>query len=149
VPIQYPNNVKPTDLTKENNRLYSSSIEYGLNISYPFNTQIFPFDTDKTTLDLAKSKINLLLDIDFGEWRYKPNYGIGLNQYIFENINVAVLSNIEDNIKEQISTWVPEVKLKAVRVTFDGKTLITIDLNYSLKEDNRQSDSITKKIEIY
>lgn len=148
MPILYPNNITPTQLEKENNEFSSSVETKGLNLTYPFRGEIFAFDTDKTTLQLVKSKIKLLFDIDFGEWRFKPSYGLGIRQYLFENINEATLSEIKTQIKEQIERWIPETKIRKIQLTFDGESYLTINVNYTLVEDSRETESITKKIEI-
>lgn len=148
MPILYPTNIPPTEIEKENNEFSSSISVNGLNLTYPFEGSFFAFDVDKTTLQLIRSKVKLLFDVDYGEWRYKPEYGLGIRKYLFEQITEESLELMKEETMAQIKRWIPEAKVKHLALSFDGKDYLTIEITYSLASDTRETETLTKIIEL-
>ena len=58
---------------------------------------------------------NLILTTK-GERVMLPDFGVGLRNFLFENFTPAVLTNISDEIKSQVASYMPFVNVR--RITF-------------------------------
>ena len=58
---------------------------------------------------------NLILTAK-GERVMLPDFGVGLRNFLFENFTPAVLTNISDEIRSQVASYMPFVNVR--RITF-------------------------------
>lgn len=83
----------------------------------------------KDMLALAQVIQNLLI-IEKGTYPNQPKLGIGIKNYLFEFIDYITLSNLEEEIKDQISEFIPNnyiIDLKADVITSkNNKTVLGI-----------------------
>ena len=110
------------------------------NIKYPLNddptTNTF-FLTSKVTKDAFSSNLFLLLLTEKGERYYDPNYGTNLLKYIFEpNDNVTTM-DIEQDIKQTVSTYIPNLNINSVEFFSDideyGVKMLDSQINVRVK----------------
>jgi phage baseplate assembly protein W len=90
------------------------------NIKFPLNDDVSTntyFALTKTTKDALTSDLLLLLLTQKGERYYEPDYGTNLLRFIFEPNDNLVQSDIEQDIKETVSTYIPALKID--RITFN------------------------------
>ena len=104
---------------------------------------------NKLTKDAITSNLLLLLLTQRGERYYHPNYGTDLLKYIFEPKDNLTLSEIEREIKQTVSDFIPEVTITRIDMFSDGiddmgqplnenEIKVVIDFIYS---ENTFSDS--------
>ena len=99
------------------------------------------FTGTPTTKDQVKNNLINLLLTKKGERVNHPNFGVALQNYLFEqNINP---DNVEEEINQQINIYIPEIFLVSTDIDFipDEHTL-NIKITYQFKLDNTQ-DAIT------
>ena len=99
------------------------------------------FTGTPTTKDQVKNNLINLLLTKKGERVNHPNFGVALQDYLFEQtINP---DNIEEEINQQINIYIPEIFLVNTDTDFipDEHTL-NIKITYQFKLDNTQ-DAIT------
>lgn len=77
----------------------------------------------KVTKDAFSSDLLLLLLTQKGERYYDPNYGTNLIKYIFEPNDNLTSSDIEQELKTTVSTYIPNL------------TINNIDFNWNFDED--------------
>ena len=98
------------------------------NIKFPFkddtNKNSF-FLMNQVTKDALTSDLLLLLLTQKGERYYEPDYGTNLLKYIFEPNDNLTATDVEQEIKNTVSLYVPALKI----------TKITFNWNY---DDNGQ-----------
>ena len=69
-----------------------------------------------------------------GERVMTPNFGVGIKKYLFEMSNDQVFSAIDSNIREQVSIYLPYIRID--RIQFDTRETdlnkITLKVTYSV-----------------
>lgn len=97
----------------------------------------FPFSLDPKG-NVAASKfeedikeaIRIILGTAKGERLMRPDFGCGLNEYVFCSMDVLNLRLIENTVLEALVRWEPRIKVISVKAepsTEEGKLLINID----------------------
>ena len=73
---------------------------------------------------------NLLLTSP-GEKISNPKYGVGLKKYLFEPLTQGNISIIEDEIEEQINSYLSYIDIRQILVNSDEESSsISIQINY-------------------
>ena len=90
---------------------------------------------DASTATIAFEKdveqaIRIILGTDQGERVMRPDFGAGLNSFVFGPINQITMQKIQTRVHEALVEWEPRIDVKQVTVTVDrtepNKLLITI-----------------------
>ena len=110
------------------------------NITYPFkdNSQTKQFlKMNVITKESYSSNLLLLLLTQVGERYYNPEYGTNLLKYIFEPNDALTASEVEKEIKETVSKYIPEIKITSVIFDWqfddDGNQISDNQLNVNVK----------------
>lgn len=86
-----------------------------LNIKYPFednkNTNEF-LKINIITKDSYISNLILLLTTEKGERYYDPNFGTNLLKHVFEFNDDTTAYNIEKNLRDTVSLYMPEIEIQ-------------------------------------
>jgi phage baseplate assembly protein W len=110
------------------------------NINYPFkddtSTKGF-ISMNRVTKDSYSSNLLLLLLTQRGERYYESDYGTNLLKFIFEPNDDLTASGIEEEIKNLVALYIPEVKITSVRFYTlndeDGNPISENHLNVNVK----------------
>ena len=62
-----------------------------------------------------------------------PDFGVGLNKYIFQNFGPELTKNIKTNIRQQVSKYMPFVSIIDAVVTFGETSTENPDSNNANK----------------
>ena len=84
-----------------------------LGVIFPFNAEGVFFSSYTTAEQVKSNLLNVLLT-EPGERVFKPNFGVGLRNYLFENSND--LSLLEDRINNQINRNITGIELLNVNL---------------------------------
>ena len=90
------------------------------NIKYPLKDNVSTntyFLMTQVTKDAFSSDLLLLLLTQKGERYYEPNYGTNLLKFIFEPNDNLTATNIEEEIKNTVSLYIPALKI--TKITFN------------------------------
>ena len=90
------------------------------NINYPFkdNNSTHSFiSMNRVTKDSYSSNLLLLLLTQKGERYYESDYGTNLLKYIFEPNDTLTANQVEEEIKNTVPLYIPEIKI--TKVTFN------------------------------
>jgi len=121
--------------------IYSKSIIMNsYNITYPFRddneTNSF-IQMNQATKNSYSSNLLLLLLTEKGERYYESDYGTNLLKYIFEPNDSLTSSQVEEEIRETVSLYIPEVKITSVTFNWneneDGRKISDNQLNVNIK----------------
>ena len=74
------------------------------------------FTSTKTTIDAVKNDIKLLLMTQKGERLMQPNLGMDIRKFLFEQITEDITIQIENDIVDTFSTWLPFVELREINI---------------------------------
>ena len=109
-------------------------------IKYPFNEG----DEKKTFFDLNENNEDgvrsMLLHIIFtpkGQRLRRPNFGTNLIKFIFEPNDNNNWENIKNEIRQQISLFLPQVIFNDIKVNSNGidNNDIFVEIDYSVKNN--------------
>ena len=87
------------------------------NIKFPLrddNSKNTYYQMTQITKDAFSSNLLLLLLTQKGERYYEPNYGTNLLKYIFEPSDNITISAIEQEIKESVALYIPNLKIDKI-----------------------------------
>ncbi len=110
------------------------------NITFPFtddnDTNNFLM-TNTITKDAYSSNLLLLLLTEKGERYYESDYGTNLLKYIFEPNDDLTSADIEEEIRNTVALYIPEIKISSVNFNWnnndDGKVISDTQLNVNVK----------------
>jgi uncharacterized protein len=92
--------------------------------------------SDGSTATVAYEKdieqaIRIIIGTDQGERVMRPDFGAGLNSFVFDPITQTTMQRIQTRVQEALVQWEPRIDVNLVKVTSDrtepNKLLIEID----------------------
>ena len=78
----------------------------------------------------VKQNILFLLQTNPGEWPAKPELGIGVSQFLFENYSIDSMSQFRQVVKSQIKKYMPFIEIDLQFSEFDDLGNSYVDNNY-------------------
>tara|TARA_R100000900_G_C3266667_1_gene150768 strand:+ start:213 stop:593 length:381 start_codon:yes stop_codon:yes gene_type:complete len=117
-----------------------------INIAFPFEqSAVGDFLLMNSTTERAiKSDLVHLLLTRKGDRLYNPEFGSGLYDYIFEQIDETTLSDIKLDLEVRIKKYIPNLTVDEIIVTPDpDKNQMKVNFEYTITQDAfEESDSI-------
>lgn len=88
----------------------------------------------------VRESIAIILRTRPGERLLRPDFGCGLDRYLYEPNNVATLRLIQEEIKQAITRWEPRVSLDDIRVatSAEDERAVEITIVYTLIATQRR-----------
>ena len=124
----FPNDLKP---------------RVAIGVDIPFNAPGV-FRSNYQTKDAIKSNLLNIFLTNQGERIANPGFGVGLRDFIFEQISTQNLSGLQENIQEQVQGYIPGINIISLDITGNSdQNKVYISLAYSLPNTN-----IEDKIEV-
>ena len=92
------------------------------------------FASTKTTMDAVKEDVKLLLLTQQGERLFQPLLGMNIRRFLFEQITENTVVEIENDIVDTFSRWLPFVQLNDIKVdiTDQDRNKIKIDVKFNI-----------------
>ena len=101
------------------------------------------FKSTKTTIDAIKNNIKLLLQTNQGERLFQPNLGMNLKNYLFQQMTEETSIQIENDIVDVFSRWLPFVELKDIQITNrDEVNQLVINIVFNIKRAPNSLESV-------
>lgn len=117
-----------------------------INIAFPFEqSAVGDFLLMNSTTERAiKSDLVHLLLTRKGDRLYNPEFGSGLYDYLFEQIDETTLSDIKLDLEVRIKKYIPNLTVDEIIVTPDpDKNQMKVNFEYTITQDAfEESDSI-------
>lgn len=82
---------------------------------------------DQNPVEAIKQNLKMLLLTRQGEYVMDANFGVGLQEYLFETAITVSFPAIEQKIRSQVSTYFPYVTIESVSVT-QGENEMTMSV---------------------
>ena len=110
----------------------------GIGLNFPVRL------TTESTMDTAmyeediRQSIRIILGTNRGERVMRPDFGAGLNDFVFEPVNTATLAQVETRVEEALIDWEPRIDVGEVTVTADPayRGRINVDIQYRVRATN-------------
>ena len=80
----------------------------------------------------------IILGTNPGERVMRPDFGAGLNRFIFEPINSTTMEKLKGRVEESLIAWEPRIDVKEVTVQPDRaeRNRLLIDVRYRVRATN-------------
>ena len=85
-----------------------------------------PYQLNKNLKQTFNQNLKMLILTMPGEWIMVPDFGVGLQGFLFEGVTGETFSRISTRIQEQISQYIPAINLTEI-------TFITSDEDPNIK----------------
>lgn len=88
----------------------------------------------------VRESICIILRTRPGERLMRPDFGCGLDRYLFEPNNVSTLRLIQEEVKRSLVRWEPRVTLNDIQVATNSQDLRSVDItiHYTLVATQKQ-----------
>ena len=85
-----------------------------------------------------RQAVRLILETNRGERLMRPDFGAGLNDFVFELINNTTKALIRHRVEEALVTWEPRIRVRVVEVKSDKaeKGRLDIAIEYEVRSTN-------------
>tara|TARA_B100000886_G_scaffold129398_1_gene87271 strand:+ start:9163 stop:9531 length:369 start_codon:yes stop_codon:yes gene_type:complete len=106
-----------------------------LNVKLPITrNDIDGYTMIKDLKSLLNQNLKMIVLTNPGERVMDPDFGVGINSYLFENLNNTTYTNIRNNVTEQVAKYLPVITIDSI--IFDGsnedQNLLGISISYSI-----------------
>ena len=92
----------------------------------------------------VRQSILIILGTNPGERVMRPDFGAGLNAFLFEPISFTTMQRVKQRVEEALIDWEPRIDVETVRVSNDrsepGKLMINID--YRVRATNTRANLV-------
>lgn len=120
-------------------------------ITYPFNDEserLTFLDMNETKNESIRSMLLHIILTPKGQRLRMPNFGTNLISYIFESNDTETWENIKDEIRKQVSLYLPNVIFDDIKIIHntEEENSIFIELLYSIENNGvtTQNNTIVK-----
>ena len=102
------------------------------------------FTSTKTTIDAVKNDIKLLLMTQKGERLMQPNLGMDIRKFLFEQITEDITIQIENDIVDTFSRWLPFVQLSDILIDLKNqdRNQIKIEVKFNIANTPGELESV-------
>ena len=91
--------------------------------------------------DDVRESCRLVLGTRLGERIMRPEFGCGLEEYVFDPNDAALAGRVEFHVRRALELWEPRVEVKEVKAAPDGRRM-DIDVRYVVRATNREDNLV-------
>ena len=103
-----------------------------------------------TDNDCVRQNIRLIVQTDRGERKMHPNFGAGLNRFLFQNVDLVLVNRMSEAIAQSIRLW--EEHLRGVNVgvmqSQQDYAAVNVNIEYITDLFPGRTERITQEIEL-
>jgi hypothetical protein len=91
-----------------------------------------------TDAEDVRQAVRLILATGRGERVMRPDFGAGLDEFVFASLTVATLALIRHRVEEALVAWEPRIEVVGVRAAADPAvhTRVDITVEYRIRATN-------------
>jgi phage baseplate assembly protein W len=104
----------------------------------------FPYQEDLTGKFLRlnqndkeelKSKLALLITTQRGQRLFNPDFGINIEQFLFQPMDDQTYNAIRDEITSNVTRFIPSLKIESIQTDVsDSQKLVGLQIRYSISD---------------
>ena len=93
---------------------------------------LVPYEED------IRQSIMIIMGTEPGERIMRPDFGAGLNRFVFEPANTTTMALVQTRVHDALVDWEPRIEVLDVKVTTDAneKNLLLIETTYRVRATN-------------
>jgi phage baseplate assembly protein W len=86
----------------------------------------------------VRQAVRIILETGRGERVMRPDFGAGLDDFLFEPVNTTTCALLRHRVEEALHTWEPRIRIEALEVLPNrgANGRIDIVLEYSIRATN-------------
>ena len=86
----------------------------------------------------VEQAIRIVLGTDWGERVMRPDFGAGLNSFVFGPLNQTTLRMVQTRVQDSLIKWEPRIDVEQVKVTLDPREIskLVIAITYRVRVTN-------------
>jgi hypothetical protein len=96
----------------------------------------YPVSSNGTATDVPlveheediRQAVRIILETGRGERVMRPDFGAGLDAFLFEPIQTTTMALIRHRVEESLITWEPRIRVESVEVTAAAANLGRLDI---------------------
>lgn len=94
------------------------------------------FRMNTSLRNLVKQNLKMLILTNPGERVMEPDFGVGINQFLFQNFSEDTFSQIDSKIREQARIYLPVINIEDVSFFSDQQdsNILRMKLKYSIPD---------------
>lgn len=94
--------------------------------------------------DDVREAIRIILGTNLGERLMRPDFGAGLEQFVFEPVNPTTIARLQRQVREALVTWEPRIDVEEVTVTPEGSppVVLMVELVYRVRATNARDNLV-------
>jgi phage baseplate assembly protein W len=87
--------------------------------------------------DDVTQAILIILQTNPGERIMRPDFGAGLNDFVFKPMNQDTMERVKDRVQRALTAWEPRIDILDITVeTGDEANVLLIDMSYQVRATN-------------
>jgi len=93
---------------------------------------LIPYEED------IRQSIMIIMGTEPGERIMRPDFGAGLNRFVFEPLNTTTMALVQTRVQEALVDWEPRIEVVNVNVTADvnERNMLLINTSYRIRATN-------------
>ena len=121
-----------------------SELFLGRGIKFPFSINTNNELALVSNEEDIKEAIKIILNTSPGERVMHPDFGCGINNYVFSVINTSNLLSIENEIKRALVLYEPRILVEEIDISTQDSDLgyLSIRINYLVKNSNSRQNIV-------
>ena len=127
------------EIPSNRNTEWKEKIRKGIGLNYPYaKGQQGMFDSTYTTIENERIKLLNLLSTISGERVMHPDFGMELEQHLFETITPDLKMILTKKIQSKIEYWLPNLRIEKLTVDVEAganRNTIYIDITFNLVQN--------------
>jgi phage baseplate assembly protein W len=103
--------------------------------------------------DDIREAIRIIIGTNPGERVMRPDFGAGLNQFLFEPVNTTTIATLQQRVRNSLVDWEPRIDVNTVTVTSEyppdatvpdpfGRDVLFIQVAYTVRATNSNQNLV-------
>jgi uncharacterized protein len=91
-----------------------------------------------------RQAIHILLGTNPGERVMRPDFGAGLNAFVFESLSETTRQRVKTRVENSLIDWEPRIDVQEIKVEIDPleRNKLLIDIHYRVRATNSLSNLV-------
>lgn len=111
--------------------------ENNLGITFPYQEDLTGkfLRLNQNDKEELKSKLALLITTQRGQRLFNPDFGINIEQFLFQPMDDQTYNAIRDEITSNVTRFIPSLKIESIQTDVsESQKLVGIQIRYSISD---------------
>ena len=111
--------------------------ENNLGITFPYQEDLTGkfLRLNQNDKEELKSKLALLITTQRGQRLFNPDFGINIEQFLFQPMDDQTYNAIRDEISSNVTRYIPSLKIESIQTDVsESQKLVGLQIRYSISD---------------